>query len=214
LALATPHGVAVWDHRTGELIHVIERDAPVGYVCVALSPDGTLLAHSFGATRPELHLVRLDSPGDEVSFTLRTTAPISCLAYSHDGLFLAAGTGCREFLSSFCGGEIIVIDVAKRSIATEIDIQERRLGNIGVSSISFHPGDPSHSTKRTFTVAPNCHPPVFLSYTVDGDWRVTSFQGRSSEIATAIAFSDDGYGQARGHLDGQVYVEDVCPQDP
>lgn len=214
VAVAGPRGVVVWNHRTGKMIRTIEHKAPVLFARVALSPVTPCLAYSFSSPAPEVHITRLEQPFDPTCFKPETTAPATSLRFSHDGRFVAAATGYPDGILPTKGGEILVMDAAKREISATIDVRHyfKMTGDsVGISDVAFHPGDPEHKRHQTIGASLNGDPPAFIFHSLTGGWRGTAFS--PSPAATAFAFSSDGYGQARGYVNGQVIVEDVCPQD-
>jgi len=184
----------------------------VAYPRVALPPDERWLAYSFSSAQAEVRVASFDQRVDSMHFTPQTTAPITSLVFSHDGKFVAAATGYPDGSHPTRGGEVTVINVAERTIAATVDIKKRRYESAAINGVSFHPGDPRHNMHRSIGIALDHRPATFIHFSVTGRWSGTC--GRHGSMATALAFSSDGYAKATGFADGRVNVEDVCPQDP
>jgi len=159
-----------------------------------------------------IEVTSLDESADSMHFTPRITAPITSLVFSHDGKFVAGATGYPDGTAPTKGGEVVVVNVVNRVLATAVDIKERRYSAVAIGSISFHPGDPYHNMPKTIGISLDDRPAAFLHFSTGGKWYGTC--GRHCAKATALAFSSGGYAKATGFADGHVHVEDICPQDP
>lgn len=93
IATATNDGVRVWDTASGEQRQFVPSTTNLAQTRVAYSPDGKLLAYTKYVGAPvnaEAHIILADARTGEIKATLSATTRIHQLAFSHDGLRLAA----------------------------------------------------------------------------------------------------------------------------
>ena len=211
LAIGSSRGILVYDHRTGDVAQAIPLLPSSRFVTVALDPTDEGLAYAHYTTKAHVTMQGLRDSSQPVTFEPKTTAPISCLQFSHDGMLLVAASGYPDGSHPTKGGEIASFDVAERRLTGVEDLRSyyrRSKTGLGIAAIAIHPTTGSDGKKRYSTIAARGerYGGFYFCGGGSGGW------GRGR--ITACAYSSGGWARAVGYADGRVFVEDVGPVDP
>ena len=128
--------VRLWDAATGERLGVFYLPAGPGDQALyagALSPDGKTLAVGgngyWAGGKTSGHVYLLDFANGHVTAAFPAPAWVKCLAFSHDGKALAAGSGSQTLLLDATSGRILHT------------LKGPSLDQTGVNGLAFSPND-------------------------------------------------------------------------
>lgn len=218
LVAATPNGIVVWNHRTGEIVWSLSPSEQTQVTAVALSPCAPRLIYAT-AEPVDVHLVNLEKPLESTALAPRATAPVCSFSFHPNGKLFVAGTGDPDRRDRTVGGEIIVIDVPQWKLNGVIDIRVKRgkylpqspPRGMGITSVALHMGCPNFDTPPSVLATMDRVESDVICFYLDGTWNGTGLWSRS--LKTACHFSVDSCGLALGDAGGWVYVRTASPID-
>jgi WD40 repeat protein len=182
------HTVRLWDIARGSVLYVLRHHTDQ-VTCVALSPDGQIIAS--GSVDRSIQFWRVSS--GQLVQSLSTHQIVSTIAFSPDGLLLAAGVGN-------------MVDMFRVSDGVTV----KRFDHADwVNSLVFSPDGRFLATGTGIkdTEANLKKPEIRLWNTNDG--RLVKIWSGNYDAVTSVVFSPDGHILASGSWDGVVQLWQV-----